>query len=75
MYFLIGKLPWQGLINKNKDERYLRIMEVKRDTTPEQLCRGFTLEFEKYVSYTRILEYEEDPDYSLLKNLFLKAFK
>ena len=36
MYFLIGRLPWQGMINKNKDERYLRIMEVKRDTTPEQ---------------------------------------
>ena len=73
MYFLIGKLPWQGMVNKNKDERYLRIMEVKRDTTPEQLCKGFPPEFERYVSYTRNLEYEEDPDYSLLKNLFLKA--
>ena len=73
MYFLLGKLPWQGMINKNKDERYLRIMEVKRDTTPEELCKGFPPEFERYVSYTRNLEYEEDPDYSLLKNLFLKA--
>ena len=75
MYFLIGKLPWQGMVNKNKDERYLRIMEVKRDTTPEQLCRGFPPEFERYISYTRNLEYEEDPDYNLLKNLFLKVLK
>ena len=75
MYFLIGKLPWQGMVNKNKDERYLRIMEVKRDTTPEQLCRGFPPEFERYVSYTRNLEYEEEPDYNLLKNLFLKVLK
>ena len=73
MYFLIGRLPWQGLVNKNKDERYLRIMEVKRDTTPEELCKGYPPEFERYVSYTRNLEYEEDPDYSLLKNLFLKV--
>ena len=72
MYFLIGRLPWQGLVNKNKDERYLRIMEVKRDTTPEELCKGFPPEFERYVSYTRNLEYEDNPDYNLLKNLFIK---
>ena len=75
MYFLIGRLPWQGMVNKNKDERYLRIMEVKRDTTPEKLCKGFPLEFERYISYTRNLEYEEQPDYDLLKNLFLKVLK
>jgi serine/threonine protein kinase len=75
MYFLIGRLPWQGMVNKDKDERYLRIMEVKRDTTPEKLCQGFPLEFETYVSYTRNLEYEQDPDYSFLKNLFLKVLR
>ena len=75
MYFLLGRLPWQGMVNKNKDERYLRIMEVKRDTTPEKLCQGFPPEFESYVSYTRNLEYEQDPDYSFLKNLFLKVLR
>ena len=75
MYFLKGRLPWQGLINKNKDERYLRIMEVKRDTTPEELCKGFPIEFERYISYTRNLDYEEEPDYELLKNLFLTVLK
>ena len=75
MYFLLGKLPWQGLPAQNKDERYLRIMEVKRDTKPEDLCKGFPHEFETYVSYTRNLEYEQDPDYDMLKNLFLKVLK
>ena len=75
MYFLLGKLPWQGMVNRNKNERYLKIMQVKRDTTPEQLCKGFPPEFEKYVSYTRNLEYEQDPDYEFLKNLFLKVLK
>jgi hypothetical protein len=60
---------------QNKDERYLRIMEVKRDTKPEDLCKGFPHEFETYVSYTRNLEYEQDPDYDMLKNLFLKVLK
>ena len=75
MYFLLGKLPWQGLPAQNKDERYLRIMEVKRDTKPEDLCKGFPHEFETYISYTRNLEYEQDPDYNMLKNLFLKVLK
>ena len=75
MYFLKGKLPWQGMVNKNKEQRYLKIMETKRDTTPEELCKGFPAEFETYVSYTRNLEYEQDPDYEMLKNLFSKVLR
>ena len=75
MYFLKGRLPWQGMVNKNKEQRYLKIMETKRDTTPEELCKGFPVEFERYVSYTRNLEYEQDPDYEMLKNLFLNVLK
>ena len=70
MYFLKGKLPWQGLRLKNKEDRYHKIMEIKRDTSPAQLCFGFPDEFKKYVEYTRNLEYEDDPDYDMLKNLF-----
>ena len=72
-YFLLGKLPWQGMLNKNKDERYKKIMEIKRDTDPHDLCKGLPSEFEKYISYTRSLEYEQDPDYNMLKQLFLKV--
>ena len=70
MYFLKGKLPWQGLRLKNKEDRYHKIMEIKKLTSPSQLCHGFPIEFKKYVEYTRNLAYEEDPDYSMLKNLF-----
>ena len=73
LYFLLGRLPWQGMLNKNKDERYMKIMEVKRDTDFHLLCKGFPPEFEKYITYTRSLEYEQDPDYNMLKNLFTKV--
>ena len=73
VYFLLGRLPWQGMLNKNKDERYMKIMEIKRDTDPHDLCKGLPVQFEKYISYTRNLEYEQDPDYSMLKQLFLKV--
>ena len=75
LYFLRGKLPWQGLHVKNKEDRYHKIMEIKRETTPFQLCKGFPKEFEDYVEYTRNLEYEKDPDYKFLKNLFISILK
>jgi casein kinase I family protein HRR25 len=75
LYFLRGKLPWQGLHVKNKEDRYHRIMEIKMETTPNNLCKGFPKEFEEYVDYTRNLEYEQDPDYDFLKNLFYSILK
>lgn len=71
MYFLRGALPWQGLPVKNKEDRYVKIMEKKRDTTAQELCFGFPKEFEAYVTYTRNLAYEQDPDYQYLKELFM----
>ena len=75
LYFLRGKLPWQGLHVKNKEDRYHKIMEIKMETSPYQLCKGFPKEFEEYVEYTRNLEYEKDPDYKYLKNLFNNILK
>ena len=70
MYFLRGSLPWQGLHVKHKEDRYVKIMEKKKETTPEELCMGYPKMFEEYVSYTRNLEYEEDPNYEYLRKLF-----
>ena len=70
MYFLRGKLPWQGLRVKNKEDRYHKIMEIKKEISPEQLCHGYPKEYKEYIKYTRNLEYEQDPDYDMLKNLF-----
>ena len=75
LYFLRGKLPWQGLHVKNKEDRYRKIMEIKIETTPYELCKGFPKEFEDYVEYSRKLEYEEDPDYDYIKNLFNNILK
>jgi len=75
MYFLRGKLPWQGLHMKKKEDRYHKIMEIKMETTPHALCKGFPEEFEQYVDYSRNLKYEDDPDYKYLKNLFSNILK
>ena len=71
MYFLRGRLPWQGIPVKNKEERYRKIMEKKKATSAENLCMGFPRQFTDYINYTRSLQYEQDPDYDYLKNLFI----
>ena len=75
LYFLKGKLPWQGIPAKNKEERYRKIMDKKKSIKPEELCYGFHNNFSEYIRYTRNLEYEQDPDYNYLKNLFLYILK
>ena len=44
---------------------------MEKETSSEELCAGFPIEFYKYVEYTKNLEYEENPDYDMLKQLFL----
>ena len=75
MYFLRGRLPWQGIQVKNKEDRYRKIMEKKIATSAEELCKGFPKQFEDYVNYSKKLQYEEDPDYNYLKNLFVSCLK
>jgi serine/threonine protein kinase len=71
MYFLRGNLPWQGLKVRSKEDRYKKILEKKKDTSSEDLCKNFPHEFYKYVDYTKNLDYTENPDYDMLKQLFL----
>ena len=70
MYFLRGSLPWQGLKIRSKEDRYKKILAKKKETSSEELCKGFPEEFKEFVEYTRGLDYEENPDYDNLKNKF-----
>ena len=70
MYFLRGGLPWQGLKIRSKEDRYKKILSKKKETSSEELCKGFPEEFREFVEYTRNLEYTEQPKYDKLKNKF-----
>lgn len=39
LYFLRGKLPWQGVQIKNKTEKYAEIGRIKKESSIEQLCK------------------------------------
>ena len=73
IYFLKGKLPWQGIPAKTKDEKYRKIKDKKQQTSAEELCDYLPGQFADYINYTRNLEYEQDPDYNYLKNLLVRV--
>ena len=75
MYFIRGSLPWQGLKVNKKEDRYKKICEKKKETSAKDLCCGFPPEFEKFVSYTRNLEFTQVPDYNYLRNLLKNVLK
>jgi len=74
VYFLKGKLPWQGLQGKTKQEKYQKIGEKKGSVSVERLCQQMPPEFLAYLRYCRSLSFEETPDYDFLRNLFGDLF-
>jgi casein kinase 1 len=75
MYFLRGGLPWQGLKAATNKQKYEKIGEKKQTTVIKDLCEGFPIQFEKYLTYVRNLGFEDTPDYDYLRDLFTQALK
>ena len=75
LYFFKGKLPWQGLKCKDKNEKYAKIKEMKMSMTPEKLCEGFPNEFAKYLTAVKKLGFEEEPAYKNYIQMFTNLFK
>ena len=69
IYFLKGRLPWQGLKADKKEDRYKKIYEIKKNIKIKDLCSSFPEEFESFYNYIRNLEFEQVPDYDYLKLL------
>lgn len=70
VYFLNGRLPWQGLKTSSQKKKYELILDMKRKIVPEKLCKGLPDEFCLYFRYTRNLKFEECPNYVYLRQLF-----
>jgi hypothetical protein len=51
------------------------IANVKQNTAPEELCKGFPEEFVQYIKYIRSLKFDEKPLYNELRQLFDNLFK
>lgn len=75
VYLYKGKLPWQSIISKDKNERYKLIGENKEKISAEELCSSMPREFCIYLKYVKNLDFDEKPHYSALKKMFQKLYE
>ena len=64
IYFLKGKLPWQDVKAKNKDERYKLIEQIKTKVSIISLCENIPIEFAELLKYIKSLEFNAKPNYN-----------
>ncbi|OAQ36538.1 kinase-like protein [Linnemannia elongata AG-77] len=67
--FLIGTLPWSGIMARNSKQGWSKMKEIKEDIELDELCEGLPKGFMTYIGYARSLKFEEEPDYEYLRNI------
>lgn len=70
-YFLRGSLPWQGLKAPNSKLKYEKIGHTKQKIPPNELLMNNSIprQFAMFLSYSRGLKFNEEPDYKYLIGL------
>lgn len=70
IYFVKGRLPWQNMDIKDKNEKYKKIAELKKTIPLEELCKDLPDIFLTYMKKVRELKFKERPNYRELRALF-----
>lgn len=68
IYLVRGYLPWQGAKALDRKDKFEKIMMAKVTTPIEALCKDLPKEIMECLQYVRTLEYEKQPNYSMLMN-------
>ena len=71
IYFLKGKLPWQGVKSSSREDKYEKIGIIKENTKIESLCENLPKELSLYMHYCYDLGFSDNPNYNLLSNYLL----
>ncbi|OMJ96055.1 hypothetical protein SteCoe_437 [Stentor coeruleus] len=66
IYFYCGVLPW--ISNGKMTE--VEIKKTKESIVLEPLCKNYPFEFISCLRYVRGLEYDQEPDYEMLRSCF-----
>ena len=74
IYLVNGELPWQGLKAKDKHDKNTLIMESKMSIPESVLFQGLPSELVDMMIYVRGIEFDEKPDYEMLRGKFKNAF-
>ncbi len=74
IYMIKGELPWQGVRAANKQDKYDKILDIKKGISVEHLCKDLPPEFASFMYYCRSLKFEDKPDYGQIKRWFVDVF-
>ncbi|KAI0244951.1 kinase-like domain-containing protein [Lactifluus subvellereus] len=68
IYLLRGSLPWINMGSMDV------VLQLKQQTTPDELCSGLPTCFKSILEYSRALPFTTKPDYALL-HLYIKDMR
>lgn len=72
VYLFNGKLPWQDIKERDKKKKKKLVENRKENISLLDLTHGMPREYYMYMEYVKNLEYDEKPDYSTLKKMFVQ---
>ena len=70
IYFIMKKLPWQGVKANSQKNRYKKIYYIKKKFCEEENFKDLPIEIQNFYKTIKKLSFEEDPNYIILKGFF-----
>ena len=70
IFFLMKKLPWQGIKAQTQAKRYKKICDIKEMFKIDNYKKIIPLEIIKIFKYVKKLKFDEEPNYDKIRNLF-----
>jgi len=72
IYLVKGYLPWDNLNVKKSEEKIKIILDMKKNINDDSLTEGLPNEIKLFISYTKKLKFDEQPNYNYLKDILNK---
>ncbi|KAM3137169.1 hypothetical protein pb186bvf_010715 [Paramecium bursaria] len=70
IYLATGQLPWMNLQIDQKELKYQKIYQMKKQIKPDQLCAKLPSCFTRFFSDIKQLGFKDQPNYNQLKKYF-----
>ena len=75
LYFIMKKLPWQGVKANSQQNRYKKIYYMKKKLSENEFFKELPIEIQNFYKSIKKLNFEEEPDYILLKGYLKDLLK
>ena len=72
IFLIKRKFPWVTNFRGITQQRFKELIDIKETDGHGELFREIPKELVDYVKYCKNLKFEQDPDYNLLRSLFIK---